>query len=151
MERKKGNIKEKIPRNPENCELHRKKYLDFKDKIRKAKNNEKPQLKNDLEEIFKTYKKILSKTQAEFAKDLQSKLKLLKNSDPKAYWEIINGAIATEKKEGDICLGRFLDHFEKLSNCKTRSVFDPENLNQNFNEELNVNFTFQEIKKSAKN
>ena len=95
-----------------------KKYLNCKDEIRKTNGADKSQLKANSEELFKIYKKVLSKSRAQFSKDLQKQLKNLKTSNPKGFWEIINGAITSNKKEGDICLARFLDHFEKLSDCK---------------------------------
>ena len=131
------------------CEEKRGEYLSCKNNLRKAKSQaEKRLLKQILDLKFSEYKKFLAKRQFQFQNEFQQKLKNLKNSNPREYWKLINSATAFNKKEGDISLNSFMEHFKKISETEpSENNFDPRNINHSITEDLNSDFTFHEVKK----
>ena len=77
----------------------------------------------------------------------------MKCSNPKEYWKIINKDDSTPKRVGDITMEAFVNHFRKLNNDQSISehtsnhsnTFDPRNITQSLNEEINRNFSSEEI------
>ena len=83
---------------------------------------------------------------------LPKKLKECKQNDPKAYWNILN-TCNKPKKENDISLSSFKQHFETLNQVDVEHSgedFNPEDLFDGSNEELNKDFTLEELKKVIK-
>lgn len=147
--------KRKFPNKPwfnKECEVKRREYFECKNNLRNAKSRaEKTACRNVLNIKFKQYKKFLEQRQVQFQIEIQEKIKNLKSSDPKAYWKLISGATSTSKKEGDISLNSFMEHFKKLSETEpSENNFDPRNINHSISEDLNSDFTFEEVKKIIK-
>ena len=61
------------------------------------------------------FKKFLASKRQEFYKNLNAKLKNLKNSNPREYWKILNGCAEGKKIKEKISLEVFHEHFKKLS------------------------------------
>ena len=63
----------------------------------------------------KTFKKFMASKRKEFHKQLNTKLKTLKNSSPREYWKILNGCAEGKKIKEKVSLEVFFEHFKKLS------------------------------------
>ena len=153
--RPKRSYSRKHPNKPwfnKDCEMKRKEYFACKNKLRTAKTRvEKATCRRTLDLKFKEYKTFLAKRQFDFRIEIQEKLKSLKNSNSKEYWKLINSATSSSKKEGDISLNTFLEHFKKLSESKpSNNNFDPRIIDHSISEDLNADFTFEEVKKVIK-
>ena len=64
------------------------------------------------------YKKEVNKQFRKYHSDLVQKIRVLKSSDPKTYWKIINGT-NSEKQDASkrISSEMFLEHFKSLPFC----------------------------------
>ena len=149
------NYKRKYPQKPwfnKDCETKRQEYFDCKEKVRTAKTKqEKERLQNILDDKFKSYKHFLSFRQAQFRLEIISKLKSLKSNNPRDYYKLINSAIPSKRKEGDISLGTFMEHFKKLGDSPAEEhSFDPRNITHSISDDLNADFTFEEVQKVIK-
>ena len=98
---------------------------------------------------FKQYKKFLDNQQRIFKKETETKLRAVKNADPREYWKIINYASKNKgHRECSISVNELYRHFKGLSfkeeNC---SQFDPTTAvhEESISEELNSPFTLEEI------
>ena len=67
------------------------------------------------------YKKEVNKQFRKYHSDLVKKIRVLKRSDPKTYWKIINGT-NSEKQDASkrISSEMFLEHFKSLFSDTTR-------------------------------
>ena len=99
------------------------------------------------------YKKEVNKQFRKYHSDLVQKIRVLKSSDPKTYWKIINGT-NSEKHDASkrISSEMFLKHFKSLFNDTTRDVRDDREDQDadhydNNNEDLNKAFEQWEIQK----
>ena len=63
----------------------------------------------------KAFKKFLACKRKEFYKNLNAKLKNLKNSNPREYWKILNGSVEGKKLKEKVSLEVFHEHFKNLS------------------------------------
>ena len=69
------------------CEKHRKHFT----KTRRIYNSKKNQeAKTNMTASSKSYKASLNKAFNKYQKDMQNKIRNLKSTDPKVYWQIIN-------------------------------------------------------------
>ena len=66
----------------------------------------------------KTYKKCIDKQYNKYRKDLITKLRSLKSSDPKYYWSLLNKADKVEILQ-KVSLETFANHFKKLNTIET--------------------------------
>ena len=133
------------------CEDRRNLFFTSRQNLRNATVN-KIELKEKLDMDFSDYKKFLAKKRINFQKEFHSKLKELRVQNPKEFWKLINSAISSTKKSGNISLQEFKMHFEKLSNEGfTGETFDTNLLSNNSsNQILNAEFTTDELKKMIK-
>jgi hypothetical protein len=130
------------------CEAKRKKYLDIKYK-NPGKKGEK--IRNS---AFKEYKKFLDTCQSNLKKETETKLRNLKSSDSREYWRVINSATSSGNNvKCDVSMNQLFEHFEKLSFKEQANSFDPHNAvhKDSISEDLNCDFTYDEILENIKN
>ena len=92
------------------CHVEKRKYFMLKNKLRRDKKH-----KAIANKCSKNFKKLLAQKRKEFYKTLNSKLKSMKNSNPREYWKILNASVEGKKTLEKVSLGVFFDHFRKLS------------------------------------
>ena len=92
------------------CHTEKRKYFMLKNRLRRDKTQKAIANKQS-----KNFKKLLAKKRNEFYKTLNSKLKSMKNSNPREYWKILNASVEGKKTLEKISLEAFFDHFRKLS------------------------------------
>ena len=82
---------------------------------------------------------------------MHKNLRDLKKQHPREYWKILKNAQGSEKKEPKVPLRIFETHFKKL-NCKINEhLQDPTPTNiDSFNQEINKDFTLEELNKNIK-
>ena len=149
---KSRNYTRKHPNKPwfnNECEAKRKEYFECKNKLKEAKTrSQKRSCRKALDLKFKEYKQFLTNRQFKYRIEIQEKLK---NSNPRDYWKLINSATTSSKKEGDISLDSFMEHFKKLSEAPpSENNFDPREIKHSISEDLNSDFTFEFVKKVIK-
>ena len=149
------NYNRKYPQKPwfnKDCEDKRRDYFNCKKNLRSAKTKEeKKRLQSIMDSNFKSYKHFLSFRQAQYRSEIQKELKSLKSNNLRDYHKFINSVIPSKRKEGDISLGSFMEHFKKLSDSPLEeNTFDPRNITHSISEDLNTEFTFEEVKKIIK-
>ena len=134
------------------CEKHRKHFT----KTRRIYNSKKTQeAKTDMTASSKSYKASLNKAFNKYQKDMQNKIRNLKSTDPKVYWQIINKSADdhTRQEVKKISMQIFVEHFKKLNTNDSKrdegDVTDNTNID-NLNVELNKPFEPDEVKKSIK-
>jgi len=100
----------------------------------------------------KMYKKTINSAIKEFNEMLKAKLRNLKSSNPKEYWEILNSG--GKEKIGKIAVETFLEHFKTLNtveedtgNTDQSKMYDSTNSTQQDNSMLNYHFTEEEVGK----
>ena len=136
----------------ESCETRRRNYLKSKNTIWKSKSvAEKDTCIKNMKEKGKEYKQFISKVQKDFTRNLHKNLRDLKKQHPREYWKILKNAQGSEKKEPKVPLRIFETHFKKL-NCKLNEhLQDPTPTNiDSFNQEINKDFTLEEVNKNIK-
>ena len=133
------------------CEAKRNLFFTSRQNLRNSHEN-KRELKEKLDNDFSEYKKFLSIKRNNFQKEFHSRLKELRAQNPKEFWKLINGAIYSNKKTGNISIQEFKAHFENLSNeGSTSDTFNTSLLfNNSSNCDLNTEFTVSELKKMIK-
>ena len=104
-----------------------------------------------MKECSKEYKRQLAKSKARYKKSFNRKLRNLKSTNPKEYWDLLNG----KKSNGslNIAVDTCMEHFRKLS-CAPQDHFEPVDLScdvQDINRFLNAEFTRDEILAVIKN
>ena len=98
----------------------------------------------------------MSKHFKEYKNEFIKKLRSLKNSDPRVYWNLLNKADRRSSSTiKNVSLDAFADHFKKLymvdtENDKLIPEVDPLKVSE-FNLELNAQITEQEVLKSINN
>ena len=92
------------------CHAEKRIYFMLKNKLRR--NNKQKAIAN---KCSKTFKKFLARKRNEFYKNLNTKLKSMKNSNPREYWKILNKSVEGKKTGEKVALEVFFDHFKKLS------------------------------------
>ena len=132
------------------CRRHRLQYRRTKNHRRRVNNAENFQFK---QEASKAYKKCLNKHFNEYKKDFIEKLHSLKNSDPKAYWNLLNKTDSNNSRTiQKVSLDAFAEHFRKLNTISTENTGVEPEVNplrvSEHNFELNAEITEQEVLKS---
>ena len=131
-----------------NCHDKRKEYIRVKNSLKKVEPIEKM---IQLQQHAKAYKQHIKRAKKAYTKELHKKLRNLKNTNPKEYWDMIGnkdkGATSCR-----IALETFQNFFAKLSkkpesdqNNEMTEDFDPREMTQTINEDINVNFTLSEV------
>ena len=94
------------------CEKHRKCFT----KTRRIYNSKKTQeAKIDMTASSKSYKASLNKAFNKYQKDMQNKIRNLKSTDPKVYWQNINKSADdhTRQEVKKISMQIFVEHLKK--------------------------------------
>ena len=84
-----------------------------------------------------------------YHKEFNKRLKNLKSSNPKEYWNILNKSTEGKQTVSKISIACFVEHFRKLGethNNKDEDNFNPKDVDHSINEELNKDFLVTEIK-----
>ncbi len=130
------------------CDMHRKRYMNAKNRHRKFKSN---QSRNEVISTSKLYKQALNKAKVEHKRKLRKEIRVLKSSNTKKYWQMLNGN-AQRKKVG-IPIHELFQHYSILGGKKENEV-KPNDADINISEEamnvLNCPFTEDEILKNVK-
>lgn len=158
---KKIKNKNSIPRkNPHknwfsgDCENKRKIYLNSKNSIRKAKNQEeKERCFNLTKQKGKEYKMFISNRQKTFNSDLHKNLRGLKRQHPKEYWKIFKNSEGPQKNVPKLAMADTKNHFKMLNEEKKDShipKFDPRKITHSINQEINKEFTVEEVVENIK-
>ena len=90
----------------ENCEKSRKIYFNFRNKYRKLRSSRNLSL---LKIASKSYKKDIDKAFTDYHKKMITKIRNLKSSDPKSYWQIISKDSKSHAKINNISLEVFAE------------------------------------------
>ena len=97
----------------------------------------------------KKYKQFINIKAKAYHKDFNKKLKKLKSSNPKEFWNILNKSTEGKQAASKVSIECFAEHFRKLGETDVSTEdnnFDPTNINHSINEELNKDFLVDEIK-----
>ena len=145
----------KPPRKPwfdEECAIERKKYYKIKNFLKR--NGER----NMSHKESKKFKKFMKCKEKKYFKDLNQRIRNLKSTNPKEYWNLLNKSTDSSKEQVKISLETFRDHFQKLSSNGKENrdgaaddTSDPQKIQCNVNDELDVDFTIEEIYNNIKN
>ena len=85
----------------------------------KAKNASKRRGEKSVSnKLSKDFKKFLDSKKAKFTREVNKKLKNVKSSCPRDYWNIINKSAEGKKVEAKVSLDTFYEHFKDLSVTK---------------------------------
>ena len=152
-------VKKKRPRrNPrkpwfnESCEQKRKKYFKEKNGIWSSKSLlEKNGCMKRMKETGRSYKKFIAKVQKNYNKKFHKNLRKFKKMHPKDYWALLKKEEGLNKKESKVPLRAFEKHFSDLnqsSNVQTQNTLP--DTDDSFNQDINVEFTFDELCKNIK-
>ena len=79
------------------------------------KNSPNASNKKNMNDKCKAYRKTIRSAYNSYHSDLQQKLRDLKTSNPKDFWDIINKEDGTKSKIGNISLDSFENHFKNLN------------------------------------
>ena len=84
----------------------------------------------------------------EFHKELNTKLKNLKNSNPREYWKILNGCAEGKKIKEKVSLEVFFEHFKNVSITPQSETSNPSDTSEHQpNPALNEHITMEELRK----
>ena len=135
------------------CAKSRTEYFRVKKRLKKTRSTE---LQSELRNISKAYKRKIRSTSKKYYKSLNRKLRNLRSSNSKEFWDIINKECSDSTKDNNIALESFFEHFKNLSkddndiNADNNHEFDPRTVTHGLNEEINNPFTSDEIVKQIK-
>ena len=93
----------------------------------------------------KSYKKFIRYKLNTYCRTVHEKLRTLKSKNPKEYWKIINPS--KSKKINSIDISSLHDHFKNLMerNNSTSNNFNANNIMLEDNDDINFDFTLEEI------
>ncbi|VDI73706.1 Hypothetical predicted protein [Mytilus galloprovincialis] len=91
----------------EECRFERQNYRKLKRKLKFRKTDT---LKREVSEAEKRYKNTLDANSKKYRKQMRSKLKYMKTSDPKEYWNLLNRG--KQKKQPNLPLEDLFDFFK---------------------------------------
>ena len=124
------------------CQKKRKHYIRIRNRLKKRKSFlDIATLKNE----SKIYKKFINKKRHTFNKNLHVKLRELKSTKPKEYWNLLSPK--KQNRNHSINLSSLHDHFKKLNEIPNTGTvsFDVNEILPNGDEALNNNFSTTEI------
>ena len=138
------------------CERNRRIYFKAKHNIWTAKTPTKKQdCIDEMRQKGKLYKTFISHRQKVFNKHLHKNLRDSRKRNTKEYWQILKKCEGQAKKDPKVSIGSFERHFTQLSSGYGENSgtpdFDPRKIGHAINQEINVDFTFQEVSQSIKN
>ena len=138
----------------EECENERTEYMKTKNAGYTIQSKEARKTHRKLlSHVNKVYKKFILTKQNDFRLNIAKTLKETKSKDPKCFWKILKNENILPKKDGNISLQTFMQHFQKLNQVideQSEREFDPNDLKHGNTEELNRDFTLGEIEKLIK-
>ena len=145
------------PRKPwfnEACEKNRRIYFKSKHAIWNTKSQtEKNMCIENMRQNGKEYKRFISNRQKVFNKSLHNNLRHVKKRNPREYWNILKNSEGPVKKDPKVSMGAFVKHFTKLSGETGENDtpdFDPRKIVHASNQEINADFTLDEVLKNIK-
>jgi hypothetical protein len=110
----------------EECKRVKSEYLYIKKRFKVSKS---PGIKREMKIKGKELRNICRKNKRNYEKGLHSKLKCMKNNNPKEYWNMLNSKKKSQTVNCNISLQTFTDHFKKLT--ESEIVTDVEFVNDN--------------------
>ena len=118
-------------------------YFNFRNKYRKLRSSRDLSL---LKIASKSYKKDIDKAFTDYHKKMITKIRNLKSSDPKSYWQIISNDTKSHAKINNISLEVFAEYFAAL-NKQDNEENDSEivGILDEYNNEINLPFNEEEI------
>ena len=134
----------------EECRESKRQYTQYKKSVKHFPAKER---KEALKEHAKRHKKVIRRVKRTHDRDLHEQLRLLKNKNPKDYWNLIN-TDNTSNTIGNVSIEEFQQHFEELGtqNLTVESlcredirILDQHLPNDIDNENLNSEFTIEEV------
>ena len=135
------------------CERMRSNYIKIKNKLSKDKTVISI---SKLKYEARKYKQTLKKAKKDYYKELATKIRNLRSTDPKAYWNIINKADNKPKNmKCHVEIDNFFHHFNNLGNDQdTANVseddFDPREIKHSLNDLINNPISIDEINEVRK-
>ena len=141
-----GNQKKKVskPWFDRECRNRRADYYKVKNQLKRIVGSEK-----ELKSEGKKYSKFVKAKANKFHKDFNKKLRNLKSCNPKEYWSILNKSVEGKQAIAKISIESFAEHFRKLGETdnddNNESAFKPQNIEHSINDELNKDFSVNEI------
>jgi exonuclease III len=130
------------------CENARK---EFSSATRTYKNNRSPNNRKILLASRKKYRSVKRKSEANFKRQEKNKLHNFAKNQPQKFWKEIKKLKKNKTDIGDITIEEFYDHFKDLysnNDVFLNNQVDEElsnNLNQNIVEELDKDFTLEDV------
>jgi len=106
---------------------------------------------SDLKKAIRHYKRTLRNKLLVFKKEFRKKLKSMKSSKPKDYWNYIN-SINKKKRIPDVDINVFYDFYKKLNADETDNSAEPnaEFPSIDFQNNLNAEISVEEIHKAVR-
>ena len=96
--------------------------------------------------LSKNFKKFLDSKKKSFNRDLNKRLKNLRSTCPRDYWNIINRCEEGKKVEAKVSMETFFEHFKELSVTKPENDHEvPTNTPSDANPFLNRVITIEEV------
>ena len=136
----------------ESCEKYRSNYFKSKNSIWASKSEaEKNHCIARMKENGKIYKKFIAKVQLSHNKNFHKNLRKFKKLNPKDYWRLLKKEERIRKRETKVPLRVFEKHFEQLNQNNNENLDTPyPDVSDSFNQEINEDFTLDELKKNLK-
>ena len=124
------------------CHMKKKQFSLHKNRFKRRQNEQNEEA---FKSEYKSYRKFINKKRHNFNKNLHKKLRNLKSSKPKEYWNLLNPKI--RKRTTDIEIQPLHDHFKMINDVisQNNADFDSNNISVEGDEELNKDFTYAEI------
>ena len=152
----KNNVRRrKSPNKPwfnESCKKSRAQYFQEKNRIWSSKTVEaKNECTKKMKEKGKSYKQFIKIVQKNYNKKFHKNLRRYKRLHPKEYWNLLKNEERNGKKESKVPLKTFERHFRELnqSDSNDSQIPIPE-ASDSFNQEINADFTIDELTKNIK-
>ena len=105
----------------------------------------------NMKEEGRSYKKFIAKIQKSYNKKFHKNLRKFKKMHPKDYWALLKKEEGLDQKESKVPLRSFEKHFHQLNQSSsqlTQNLFSE--TVDSFNQEINHEFTLDEICKNIK-
>ena len=130
------------------CFNAREDYYKVKSRLKFVRSDERQSKVNAASKKFKNMIKMKKKT---YLDNLHKKLRTLKSNNSKEYWAFLNKSSNNQTKH-NMSIEMLKEHFKNISNVEPHNdvEFNIEMGNSSINEEINVEFTLDEIKSIIK-
>ena len=131
------------------CKFNRDHYYRVKNKYKFIN----PNLREEkIKDASKKFKAIIKQKKKEYFKKLHNKIRVFKSNNVKEYWNLLNKYTKKSQNNCEIELEVLREHFKKISNTVENNTenIDLNACNSSNNEDINVLFTAEEVKKIVK-